>query len=236
MSQTDPSTMSRRQQMVETYKLTKQSDPKIGLILGAIFVVVAAVAGVIFWFLPGEGIFSWIFTIVGALLAGLLAAMVVFSRRAQKVMYARLDGQVGGGYAALTMLRRGWTVTQAVGVEPRSQTLVHRVVGPPGVVLVGEGNSPSKVRSLLASTKRNHARVLGEVPITTIVAGNGEDEIPLPRLTKHVTKIGRKVAGPEITDIINRLKAVDATRGAVPIPKGPVPTSMKGMRGNLRGR
>lgn len=236
MSQTDPSTMSRRQQMVETYKLTKQSDPKIGLILGAIFVVVAAVAGVIFWFLPGEGIFSWIFTIVGALLAGLLAAMVVFSRRAQKVMYARLDGQVGGGYAALTMLRRGWTVTQAVGVEPRSQTLVHRVVGPPGVVLVGEGNSPSKVRSLLASTKRNHARVLGEVPITTIVAGNGEDEIPLPRLTKHITKIGRKVAGPEITDIINRLKAVDATRGAVPIPKGPVPTSMKGMRGNLRGR
>jgi hypothetical protein len=236
MSQTDPSTMSRRQQMVETYKLTKQSDPKIGLILGAIFVVVAAVAGVIFWFLPGEGIFSWIFTIVGALLAGLLAAMVVFSRRAQKVMYARLDGQVGGGYAALTMLRRGWTVTQAVGVEPRSQTLVHRVVGPPGVVLVGEGNSPSKVRSLLASTKRSHARVLGEVPITTIVAGNGEDEIPLPRLTKHITKIGRKVAGPEITDIINRLKAVDATRGAVPIPKGPVPTSMKGMRGNLRGR
>ncbi|MBC7279814.1 DUF4191 family protein [Nocardioides sp.] len=236
MSQTDPSTMSRRQQMVETYKLTKQSDPKIGLILGAIFVVVAAVAGVIFWFLPGEGIFSWIFTIVGALLAGLLAAMVVFSRRAQKVMYARLEGQVGGGYAALTMLRRGWTVTQAVGVEPRSQTLVHRVVGPPGVVLVGEGNSPSKVRSLLASTKRNHARVLGEVPITTIVAGNGEDEIPLPRLTKHVTKIGRKVAGPEITDIINRLKAVDATRGTVPIPKGPVPTSMKGMRGNLRGR
>jgi hypothetical protein len=236
MSQTDPSTMSRRQQMVETYKLTKQSDPKIGLILGAIFVVVAAVAGVIFWFLPGEGIFSWIFTIVGALLAGLLAAMVVFSRRAQKVMYARLDGQVGGGYAALTMLRRGWKVTQAVGVEPRSQTLVHRVVGPPGVVLVGEGNSPSKVRSLLASTKRNHARVLGEVPITTIVAGNGEDEIPLPRLTKHVTKIGRKVAGPEITDIINRLKAVDAARGTVPIPKGPVPTSMKGMRGNLRGR
>src|SRR5687768_4279538 len=111
MSQTDPSSMSRRQQMVETYKLTKQSDPKIGLILGSIFVVVAAVAGVIFWFLPGEGIFSWIFTIVGALLAGLLAAMVVFSRRAQKVMYARLEGQVGGGYAALTMLRRGWTVT-----------------------------------------------------------------------------------------------------------------------------
>lgn len=236
MSQTDPSSMSRRQQMVETYKLTKQSDPKIGLLLGAIFVVVAAVAGVIFWFLPGEGIFSWIFTIVGALLAGLLAATVVFSRRAQKVMYSRLEGQVGGGYAALTMLRRGWTVTQAVGVEPRSQTLVHRVVGPPGVVLVGEGNSPSKVRSLLASTKRTHARVLGEVPITTVVAGNGEDEVPLPQLTKHVTKLGRNVAGPEITDILNRLKAVDATRGAMPIPKGPVPTSMKGMRGNLRGR
>ncbi len=39
-----------------------------------------------------------------------------------------------------------------------------------------------------------------------------------------------------MTDLLARLKAIDATRGTVPLPKGPIPTSMKGMRGNLRGR
>jgi len=40
----------------------------------------------------------------------------------------------------------------------------------------------------------------------------------------------------EITDILARLKAIDASRPVVPMPKGPVPTSMKGMRGQMRGR
>ncbi len=39
-----------------------------------------------------------------------------------------------------------------------------------------------------------------------------------------------------MTDILNRLKALDAQRSSIPIPKGPVPTSMKGLRGNMRGR
>ena len=40
----------------------------------------------------------------------------------------------------------------------------------------------------------------------------------------------------KITDILNRIKALEAVQGKLPIPKGPVPNSMKGMRGNLRGR
>ena len=49
-------------------------------------------------------------------------------------------------------------------------------------------------------------------------------------------KLGRKVKPAEMTDILNRLKALDAQRSNIPIPKGPVPTSMKGMRGQMRGR
>jgi len=30
--------------------------------------------------------------------------------------------------------------------------------------------------------------------------------------------------------------AIDAARPAAPLPKGPVPTSMKGFRGQMRGR
>ena len=49
-------------------------------------------------------------------------------------------------------------------------------------------------------------------------------------------KLGRQVKPAEMTDLLPRLKALDAQRGNMPLPKGPVPTSMKGMRGNLRGR
>ena len=60
--------------------------------------------------------------------------------------------------------------------------------------------------------------------------------MPLPKLVRHVTKLGRNVKPAEITDILQRLKALDATRGKIPLPKGPVPTSMKGMRSQQRGR
>jgi hypothetical protein len=46
----------------------------------------------------------------------------------------------------------------------------------------------------------------------------------------------RQVQPAEITDILARLKAIDASRPVIPMPKGPVPTSMKGMRGQMRGR
>ena len=49
-------------------------------------------------------------------------------------------------------------------------------------------------------------------------------------------KLGRQVKPAEMTDVLNRLKALDAQRGIMPVPKGPMPTSMKGQRGNLRGR
>jgi hypothetical protein len=236
MSQLDPSTMSRRQQFAETFRITKQADPTIGLRLLLTFLIGAVVGFVVFWLLPGTGVLGLVVAIVGAVLVGVVPTLVVFSRRAQKAAYAQIEGKPGAAYAALNMLRRGWTTTQAVAVEPRSQTLVHRVVGPPGVVLIGEGGSPSRIRGLLASERKKTQRVVPETPITEVVVGNGEGEVPLPRLMRHVTKLGRKVQPAEITDLLNRLKALDNTRGNIPLPKGPMPTSMKGLRGNLRGR
>jgi hypothetical protein len=110
------------------------------------------------------------------------------------------------------------------------------VVGPPGIVLVGEGSSPSRLRQLMVSERRKHERVAADTPIHEVVCGNGEGEVPLPKLVRHIQKLGREVKPAEMTDILNRLKALDANRSSIPIPKGPVPTSMKGMRGNLRGR
>jgi hypothetical protein len=132
------------------------------------------------------------------------------------------------------MLRRGWRSSPAIGLT-KQQDVVHRVVGPPGIVLVGEGNH-HRLRSLLATERRKHERVAVDTPIHEVICGNGEGEVPLPKLVKHITKLGRQVKPAEMTDILNRLKALDASRSNIPLPKGPVPTSMKGMRQNMRGR
>jgi hypothetical protein len=235
MSQLDPSSMSRRQQVMETYRMTKQADPKVGLLVAGTFVLGAIVGGIVFTLLPASGVLGVIFTVIGAVLFGVVAALLLFSRRAQRAAYNRIEGQPGAAAAALNMLRRGWTVTPAVGFN-KNQDVVHRVVGPPGIVLVAEGTSPARVRALLATERTKHQRVLPETPITEILAGNGEGEIPLPKLVSRVTRLKRQVKPAEITDILYRLKALDAQRGTMPLPKGPMPTNMKGMRGNLRGR
>jgi hypothetical protein len=58
----------------------------------------------------------------------------------------------------------------------------------------------------------------------------------VPKLSKHVTKLGRNIKPAQMTDVLQRLKALDANRSNIPIPKGPVPTSLKGARQNMRGR
>ena len=90
--------------------------------------------------------------------------------------------------------------------------------------------------SLIASERRKHERVASEVPIHEVYVGNGEGQVPLRKLIKHVTKLGKSLKPAQMTDVLQRLKALDSQRGNIPLPKGPVPTSMKGMRGNLRGR
>ncbi|QBR91477.1 DUF4191 domain-containing protein [Nocardioides euryhalodurans] len=234
MSTPDPSEMSRRQQMVATYQMTKRTDPRIGLWLLGAFVLGAAVGYALFTLLPGSGVLSLVLAIVGALMLGLLATVVLFGRRAQKSAYDQMEGQIGGGARALSTLRRGWKTDQMIAFN-KQQDMVHRVVGPPGIVLVGEGN-PNRLRGLMAAEERRHARVASEVPIHQVLVGDGEGQVPLRKLVKHVSKLGKSVKGQELTDLLSRLRAIDANRSNLPIPKGPVPTSMKGMRGQMRGR
>ena len=194
-----PADLKRRQQLVQTYKMARKSDPRIGLWILLAFVVAGALAFLVFSLLPGPGL---VWGIIGGLLFGLL--------------------------------RRGWKVDPAVGFT-KQQDVVHRVVGPPGIVLVAEG-APARTKQLLTNERRKHERVAADIPIHEVVCGRGEGEVPLPKVVKHVTKLGRKVKPAEMTDLLYRLKALDANRSNVPLPKGPLPTSMKGQRGNLRGR
>jgi uncharacterized protein DUF4191 len=232
MAKKDPSEKKegRLKQIALVYQMTKKTDRRIGLILLGVFLVTALVAFGVFYLVPG----GWVFDVITAVLFGVLAALIVFGRRAQKSQYAQIEGRAGAAAAVLSQLKRGWKVDPGIAFN-RNQDLVHRVVGPPGIVLVGEGN-PNRLKTLLANERRKHERVASETPIYEIVAGDGEGAVPVPKLMRHVSKLGRNIKPAEMTDVLQRLRALDANRSNMPIPKGPVPTSMKGARQNMRGR
>jgi hypothetical protein len=220
---------SRLKQIRSAYQLTKKSDPKVGLVLAgiflgilAVFVLVALLTGYLLVFLP-----------LGVAIA-FLVVTIVFGRKVEKAAYSQIEGQAGAAASALQTLRRGWTVTPAVAVT-KNADIVHRVVGRPGIVLVGEGQ-PSRVKNLLTAEAKKHTRVAGGAPVTQIIAGQGEGEVDIRKLTKHVMKLPATLQPSEITDLLQRLKALDAVRPQVPMPKGPIPTSLKGARQAMKGR
>ena len=88
----------------------------------------------------------------------------------------------------------------------------------------------------MLSERKRHERVVADTPIHEVVVGDDEGQVPLQKLVKHVQKLGRQVKPAQITDVLARLRALDAARPKVPMPKGPMPTSMKGMRSQMRGR
>jgi hypothetical protein len=223
-----PPKKGRLRQLAAAYRITKKHDKYLGLVLLAWFLVVGAVVGLIGWQVHP------VFGVTMGIMSGLLAALIVFGRRAERATYASVDGQLGAAAGALQMLRRGWSVKPAIAFT-KNQDVVHRVLGTPGIVLVGEGNA-ARVRNLLTVEKKKHARVAPEVPIHAIVVGTGDGAVPLPKLIKHIRKLPRSIRPGDMTELISRLRALDAMRPQTPLPRGPVPTSMKGSRKLMQGR
>ena len=205
-------------QILQSYKLTRQSDPAIGWILLALVVVIPLVVIGIALLL---GTRSWAlipWVIIGILL-GLIAATFIFGRRAERAAYAQIEGQPGAAAAALGSLRSGWFTTPAVNVT-KNQDIVHRVVGRPGVILVSEG-PPARAGQLLANERKRTARWAPDIPITEIQSGNDEGQVPLRKLNAKVMKLPRVLRAEEVTALRKKLEAVSTP--PMPIPKGPLP-------------
>ena len=158
------------------------------------------------------------FLIPLGLLLGLLAAMVLFGRFAQRAQYAAIEGQPGAAAAILQSMRGNWTVTPAVTAN-RNMDVVHRAVGRPGVVLVGEG-APSRLTGLMAAEKKKTARVAHDVPIFEFQVGNGEGQIPVSQLQRKVMRLPRNLRPAAVSDLNYRLKALQPS---LQMPKGPLP-------------
>jgi len=101
---------------------------------------------------------------------------------------------------------------------------VHRVIGTPGIVLISEG-APNRTRGLVVAEKKRLARVVGETPIYDVAIGDGEGQVALKNLERHVLKLPKNIKPAQVNALDARLKAL--TGPSLPIPKGPMPTRVQ---------
>ena len=213
----DMANAGRLKQIRMVAGLVRRSNPRAmpivfgsGLGILAVLVVVGLLTGLAPLLIP-----------LGVI-AGLLVATLLFGRFAQAAQYSAIEGQPGAAAAVLENMRGNWTVTPAVAAN-RNMDVVHRAVGRPGVILVGEG-SPARLASLMTAEKKRVARVAYEVPIFEFQVGNEEGQIPLSKLQRKVMRLPRNLKGGAISDLNHRLKALQPSLQA---PKGPIPRNIR---------
>ncbi|OBI21652.1 hypothetical protein A5712_14715 [Mycobacterium sp. E2327] len=223
----------RRGQLWQAFNMQRKEDKRLlPYMIGAFVLIVGAAVAVGIW----AGGLTMITMIPFGVLLGALVAFIIFSRRAQRAVYSKAEGQTGAAAWVLDNLRGKWRVTPGVAATGHFDA-VHRVLGRPGVILVGEG-SAARVKPLLAQEKKRTARLVGEVPIYDIVVGNGEGEVPLGKLERHLTKLPANITTKQMDTLESRLAALGSRAGAGVMPKGPLPNAgkMRGVQRTVRRR
>jgi hypothetical protein len=197
----------------DAFKLVRKHQPIAFLWMALSFIVVMSI-GLILGLRFDHPIY---FSIIAFPLA-FLASFFVFTREANTAAFLSIKDQLGAGASVLMAIRKGFTTTSAVSVS-RNQDMVHRSVGRAGIVLVGEG-SPA-VKQLLQDERKKMERFIPGVALTEVIVGEGNGQVPLRKLQKHLKKLPKKLNKIQVRELRNRLKAVGGLN--MPIPKGPMP-------------
>jgi hypothetical protein len=206
-------------QLLRVYKITAKNDPTalwlaiLGflLVLGASFLIGFLVNG-----LGTLGFWLWIAT---GVLSAALTFMIVMSRRAERNAYVQIEGQAGAVGAVLdSQIRKSWRASpMPIAVNPKSRDAVYRMIGPAGVVLIGEGPSV-RVQQMLEDESRRISRSAPGVQVHKVrVAIDGG--VRLYELLKTVYKLKKSLTRSEVSAVANRLDSL-ANSTALPIPKG----------------
>lgn len=216
MSTTNSAPKKKRwyRQVQETYSFAKSAIPGLPFKLLGIFLGVFA-ALLAIGFLIGQPIFLGL---TGFSIA-LLVTLIVFGRWAERAAYQSIEGQLGAAGSVLSAMRGAWFISAGIGVD-KNQNIAHRVVGRPGIILVGEGSRPG---SLLAEQRKAHMRYVPNVPIHELIVGEGK--LTISNLQKTIKKLPKALRPAEVTDVRRRLDALPKV--ALPIPKGPMPQGRK---------
>jgi hypothetical protein len=230
-ARTKPPRGERWKQMLAAYRITRKRDRWLPLWmalaffagLGLVLLVLTLLGGPIYLAIPV------------AVMAGVLGLMIVFGRRAQKAAFREVEGQPGAAGWVLQGIRGDWRVTQGVALSQQMDA-VHRVLGRPGVILIGEG-APHRVRGLLAQEKKRVARVSGDTPIYDVVLGDEEGQVSLRALSKYVVKLPRNLSAAQVNALDKRLQALGGSK-TPPLPKGPMPKGarLSGLERTIRRR
>jgi hypothetical protein len=223
----------RRSQLWQAFQIQRKEDKRLLPYMIGAFVLIVAASVALGLVMGGPTTYM---LIPLAIVLGALVAFIIFGRRAQKSVYRKAEGQTGAAAWALDNLRGKWRVTSGVAATGNFDA-VHRVIGRPGVILVGEGSS-ARVKPLLAQEKKRTARLIGETPIYDIVVGNGEGEVPLSKLERHLTKLPANITIKQMDALESRLAALGTKAGPAAMPKGPLPNAgkMRGVQRTVRRR
>lgn len=221
-----PKEPGRIAQLWQLYKLTAKTDKTSAPLAIGVFLIIAIAAFVVAGVTTGGSPLGYmLYGVLGLVIAG-LTGLIIMSRRAEVVAFNRIEGQPGAVGAVLENgFRAGWvTPTQPVAVNPKTKDLVYRVIGPAGVVLIGEGHGTA-LQVLLNEERRKLSKIAHGVPTHVVITGVNQGQVRLSQLKKHVLKLKRELNRREIRVVDRRLSSIGMN---LPIPKGIDPTRIRG--------
>jgi hypothetical protein len=212
-----PEKQSQLAVVKDAYKLVKKDSP-----FAIIWCVLVFVLILTFGIIIGNNLDHPVYAGFLSTPLAFLAAFFLFTRYANNAAFASIQGQIGAGASVLMSIKRGFITTPAVNVN-RNQDMVHRVSGKAGIILVGEGGFG--VKSLMQDERRKMERFLSGVPVTEIIVGEGQGEVSIRKLQKHLKKLPKKLNTVQLREVRARIKSVGGLN--IPLPKGPMPTNIR---------
>ena len=223
-----------RSQLKQAFDIQRKRDKTL------IPIMIACVlgGGLLFFLLGMWWGWKWFWLVMG-LIAGAVLAMFIFSRRLEKSMYDEVGDTPGAAGWTLENMRNTmgivWLTKTGVQANTHMDT-VHRVVGNPGVVLVGEGDQ-NRLKSLMAKEHKRVDRLLAGVPIYEVYAGGGEGQVRNRDLQKHLLKLPKNYQKNEVYNLSAKLDAMDSRQRPgqmAGLPGGPLPKQAQNMSGMNR--
>lgn len=217
----------RMRQLWRIYKITAKNDPtSVWLALLGLLVSIAVGLAIAFLTSSPSSFAFWLWPITGTT-TGILVAMIVMSRRAEKNAYMQIEGQAGAVGAVMdSQIRRRWSAQSTpIAVNAKTREAVYRMIGPAGVVLIGEGSSP-RVTQMLEDEGRKVQRAVPGVTVHKIKVNVDHGGIRLHMLLKTVYKLKKALNRSEVSAVLNRLSAL-SNSAALPIPKGIDPNRIR---------
>lgn len=200
----------------------KQDKWFVPLVVAAVLIPLAVTIAVIMMD------FGLVWLPVGIMVA-LLAVLIVLNLRSNAAMMNAAEGQPGAAASILENMRGDWRVRPAASSTTQFD-MVHVVIGRPGVILLGEGQS-QRVRNLIGQEKRRLSKVIGSAPLYDYIVGTGEGELPIRKLRVTVMKLPRNLTGKDVNALDKRLGALMARPQ---MPKGAIPKNMRPSKGAFR--